>query len=125
MVAAMEEDRLVTPDFKGSFGGFVLAVVGEVAIDVGYTADIAETTDMVFRSVDNERESTMGVSLNEETANLIKYEKAFAASARVMTALDDTLDTIINRMGTVGDKRGEETEHAPDGQHDHRQLLKA
>jgi len=57
---------------------------------------------MVFRSVDNQRESTMGVSLNEETANLIKYQKAFAASARVMTALDEALDTIINRMGTVG-----------------------
>lgn len=102
MVAAMDEDRAVTSDFTGSFGGFVLSVMGDVAIDVGHTSDIAETSDMVFRSVDNQRESLMGVSLNEETANLIKYQKAFAASARVMTALDESLDTIINRMGTVG-----------------------
>ena len=102
MISAMDEDRAVTADFTGSFGGYVLSVMGDVAIDVGYTSDIAETSDMVFRSVDNQREATMGVSLNEETANLIKYQKAFAASARVMTALDESLDTIINRMGTVG-----------------------
>lgn len=102
MVAAMDEDRAITPDFTGSFGGYVLSMMGDVAIDVGHTSDIAETSDMVFRSVDNQRESLMGVSLNEETANLIKYQKAFAASARVMTALDESLDTIINRMGTVG-----------------------
>ena len=102
MVSAMDEDRSITADFSGNFGGYLLSVMGDVAIDVGHTKDIAETSGMVFQSVDNQRESTMGVSLNEEAANLIKYQKAFAASARVMTALDETLDTIINRMGTVG-----------------------
>ena len=102
MISAMDEDRAITSDFTGSFGGYVLALMGDVAIDKDYTADVSETSDMVFRSIGNERESTMGVSLNEETANLIKYQKAFAASARVMTALDETLDTVINRMGTVG-----------------------
>ena len=102
MVAALDEDTAITTDFTGSFGGYVLSMMGDVAIDVGHTADIAETSDMVFRSVDNQREATMGVSLNEETANLIKFQKAFAASARVMTALDESLDVIINRMGTVG-----------------------
>ena len=76
--------------------------MGDIAIDVGHSSDISETSSTVLKSVDNQRESVMGVSLNEETANLIKYQKAFAASARVMTALDEALDTIINRMGTVG-----------------------
>jgi flagellar hook-associated protein 1 FlgK len=102
MVAAMDEDRSVTSDFTGNFDGYLLSVMGDVAIDVGHTKDISQTSDMVFQTVDNQREATMGVSLNEETANLIKYQKAFAASARVMTAMDETLDTIINRMGTVG-----------------------
>jgi flagellar hook-associated protein FlgK len=75
MIAAMDADRAVTADFTGNFGGYVLSMMGDVAIDVGHVTDIAETTDMVFRTVDNQRESTMGVSLNEETANLIKYQK--------------------------------------------------
>lgn len=102
MISAMEEDRSITSDFNGNFSGFLLSVTGDVAIDVDHTSDISETSDMVFRAVGNEREGTMGVSLNEETTNLIKYQKAFAASARVMTALDESLDVLINRMGTVG-----------------------
>lgn len=102
MVAAMNDDRAITSDFTGDFGGYLLSVMGDIAIDVGHSSDISETSSTVLKSVDNQRESVMGVSLNEETANLIKYQKAFAASARVMTALDEALDTIINRMGTVG-----------------------
>jgi flagellar hook-associated protein 1 FlgK len=101
MVEAMDKDQTIGSS-NVSFGGYVLSMVGDVAIDVGHTSDISETSDMVFRTVDNQRESMMGVSLNEEAANLIKYQKAFSASARVMTAMDEALDTIINRMGTVG-----------------------
>jgi flagellar hook-associated protein 1 FlgK len=102
MVDAMDMDRSITPDFTGSFNGFLLSAMSDIAIDVDYTTDVSETSDMVLRSVGNERESTMGVSLNEETTNLIRYQKAFAASARVMTALDEALEIVINRMGTVG-----------------------
>jgi flagellar hook-associated protein 1 FlgK len=56
----------------------------------------------VLTTIDNQRESVKGVSLNEETVNMIKYQRAFEASARVMTALDEMLDIIINRMGVVG-----------------------
>lgn len=102
MIDAMTKDTSITANFTGSFGGFLLSAMSDIAIDMDYTSDISETSDMVLRSVGNERESTMGVSLNEETTNLIKYQKAFAASARVMTALDEALDVVINRMGTVG-----------------------
>ena len=102
MISAMSADRAITPSFSGNFGGFLLSVMSDIAIDVDYTADMSESTGMVLNAISNERESEMGVSLNEETANLIKYQKAFAASARVMTALDEALDVIINRMGTVG-----------------------
>ena len=102
MISAMSTDRAITPSFSGNFGGFLLSVMSDIAIDVDYTADMSESTGMVLNAISNERESEMGVSLNEETANLIKYQKAFAASARVMTALDEALEVIINRMGTVG-----------------------
>jgi len=104
MISAMSEDRKIVPgsDEESNFGGFLLSLMSELAIDVDYTADMSESTEMVLNVISNERQSEMGVSLNEETANLIKYQKAFAASARVMTALDEALDIVINRMGTVG-----------------------
>jgi len=42
------------------------------------------------------------VSLDEEMANLIKYQHAYDAAARVITAMDAALDTVINGMGIVG-----------------------
>jgi flagellar hook-associated protein 1 FlgK len=34
--------------------------------------------------------------------NMIKYQHGYNATARVITAMDEMIDTIINRMGTVG-----------------------
>jgi flagellar hook-associated protein 1 len=49
-----------------------------------------------------DRESVNGVSLNEEAADLIKYQQAYNAATRMMTAIDDMLDRVINNMGRVG-----------------------
>ena len=42
-----------------------------------------------------------GVS-DEEMTNLIRFQHAYNAAARVITAMDEAVDTIINRMGLVG-----------------------
>lgn len=42
------------------------------------------------------------VDLDEETVNLMTHQTAYQAAARVMTAVDELLDTLINRTGVVG-----------------------
>jgi flagellar hook-associated protein 1 len=49
-----------------------------------------------------DRESVNGVSLDEEAADLIKFQQAYNAAIRMMTAVDEMLDRVINNMGTVG-----------------------
>ncbi|HEY8294070.1 MAG TPA: flagellar hook-associated protein FlgK [Micrococcaceae bacterium] len=46
--------------------------------------------------------SSSSVSLDEENVNLLAYQHAYQASARVLTAVDDMLDTLINKTGLVG-----------------------
>ncbi len=46
--------------------------------------------------------SSASVSLNEENMNLLSYQHAYQAAARVMTAVDEMLDVLINRTGLVG-----------------------
>jgi flagellar hook-associated protein 1 FlgK len=48
-----------------------------------------------------DRESVNGVSLDEEAANLLTYQRSYQASIRMMTAVDDMLDRVINHMGSV------------------------
>ena len=59
------------------------------AYDRGLVADALQT----------QRESVSGVDLNEEAANMVKSQKAYEAAARIISTIDEMLDTIINRMG--------------------------
>lgn len=49
--------------------------------------------------VDDEREQQSGVSLDEETINLMQAQRGYEASSRVLTVMNSLLDTLINRMG--------------------------
>jgi flagellar hook-associated protein 1 FlgK len=46
--------------------------------------------------------SQSGVDLDEETTNLVTFQHAYQAAARVMTTIDSMLDTLINHTGLVG-----------------------
>lgn len=48
------------------------------------------------------RTQAHGVSIDEEMVDLVTYQRAYEAAARVMTAIDESLDTLINRTGIVG-----------------------
>lgn len=56
----------------------------------------------VVQSADDSLEANAGVSLDEEMSNMILYQRSYQASARVITTVDEMLDTLINRTGTVG-----------------------
>jgi len=48
------------------------------------------------------RQSQHGVSLDEEMVDLVRYQRQLEASSRVMTAIDEALETLVNRVGIVG-----------------------
>ena len=48
------------------------------------------------------RDQVSGVSMDEEMSNMLRFQHAYNASARVLTTMDEAIDTIINRMGRVG-----------------------
>lgn len=56
----------------------------------------------VTSQVDASRESQSGVSIDEEMTSMLAYQRAYEAAGRVMTAVDSTLNTLINATGLVG-----------------------
>ena len=54
------------------------------------------------QAVSERRASVSSVSLDEEMTNMITFQQAYNASARMITVVDETLDKIINGMGRVG-----------------------
>jgi flagellar hook-associated protein 1 FlgK len=42
------------------------------------------------------------VNIDEEMTNMLAFQHAYSAASRMVTAIDQTLDTLINRTGLVG-----------------------
>ncbi|MNH43293.1 flagellar hook-associated protein FlgK [compost metagenome] len=49
-----------------------------------------------------QRQEISGVSIDEELADMIRFQQAYNAAARNMTTVDEMLDRVINSMGIVG-----------------------
>ena len=56
----------------------------------------------IVQNVDAARESVSGVNLDEEMTSMLQFQHAYDAAARFLTAVDQTLDTLINSTGLVG-----------------------
>lgn len=78
------------------------SMIGALATDSQRATQQASVQQSVTTSVDSLADSSSGVSIDEETTNLLTYQRAYQASSRVLTTVDETLDTLINRTGRVG-----------------------
>jgi flagellar hook-associated protein 1 FlgK len=57
-----------------------------------------EIQNSIVTEVDSQRAGESGVNLDEEMTNLVQFERGYQAAARVITTIDEMLDTLINRM---------------------------
>ena len=58
--------------------------------------------DGALKTATSNQASVEWVDLDEENMNMLSQQKSYQAAARVMTAVDDMLDTLINKTGLVG-----------------------
>ena len=56
----------------------------------------------MLHSIAKQRTSVCGVSMDEETTNLIKFQQSYSVASRMVTTLDDMLEKLINSTGRVG-----------------------
>ena len=88
--------------FNGTFQEFFSQTGSILALDTEATGKLVGNYNTVVNGVIDLREGVSSVSLDEEGINLLRYQKSYNAAARLMTTLDEALDTIISRMGIVG-----------------------
>jgi flagellar hook-associated protein 1 FlgK len=94
--------KLVLNSGTATINDFYNTLVAEVG-GASQTAQVTRDNQRALvEAIDRQRQEIMAVSLDEEMANLIKYQQAYGAAARAITAVDEMLDRIINGMGLVG-----------------------
>jgi flagellar hook-associated protein 1 len=93
----------------------VSQLAGDATIDGAYKAFVAQVgqnvneaqrqqsnAQILTDSVEDHRQSVSGVSMDEEMTNLVRFQRAYQASSRAMSTMDEMLDVLINRTGKVG-----------------------
>ena len=85
--------------FDGTFGGFYASSVSSLGQSLASANSQVTNQSNIETLVRSQRDSVSGVSLDEELANLQKYQRAFQASSRVFTVIDNLLDEVVNQLG--------------------------
>lgn len=88
--------------FTGTWSTFFSSLQTTLGGDVSTTELLSNSHRVNVNALDDRRMSVSGVDENEEVSNIIIYQKAFQASSRLMTAMDEMLDKLINSTGMVG-----------------------
>lgn len=101
LIQALEQDQDFN-GFTGSFSDHIEQYVVTLAQDISFYESRLNVSIAIVHDIQQHRDSISGVSLDEEGAELMKYEKAYKAIARLMTTMDEAIDIIINRTGLVG-----------------------
>jgi flagellar hook-associated protein 1 FlgK len=78
----------------------------KLIVNLGVEAAVAtsdlKTQTVISAQVDASREAVSGVNIDEEMTNMLQFQHAYSAAARMITTIDETLDVLINRTGRVG-----------------------
>ncbi|MGN6302188.1 MAG: flagellar basal body rod C-terminal domain-containing protein, partial [Angustibacter sp.] len=71
------------------------SLVVQLGVESQSASRQADVQAVVLRQVDTARQGVSSVSLDEEMTNLMSYQHAYAAAARFVTAVDETLSTLM------------------------------
>jgi flagellar hook-associated protein 1 FlgK len=77
-------------------GGYYSNLIDQVGNDVSNATSEQEAVGLVLQQLTNQQQSISGVSLDEEATNLITYQQAYEAAARVISTVDELNQTTIN-----------------------------
>lgn len=81
-----------------TLGNFIKGLVSDVGSKIQSLNEAGTTQKNVLLQAANKRGAVTGVNLNEELTDLIKYQRAYEASARVFNAASELMQ-VISRLG--------------------------
>ncbi len=84
---------------SATFGDFYQSMMGNLGILSQEASQNHTNNNLLLTQLENHRDSVRGVSLDEEMTNMINYQHSFEAAARIISTVDEMMNTIINQMG--------------------------
>ena len=91
-------NALALEDGSATINDFYESLIARIGNDVGVNQDLLAVENTLIDDYSARREATSGVSLDEEVTNLVQYQRAYEASATLVTTTNQMLEALINMV---------------------------
>lgn len=89
-------NRSVLAEGTQTVEGFYTTLLGEVGARSKEAQTMADNHRLFATQIENRRQSVQGVSLNDEAAQLVLFQRAYQAAARTVSIIDDLMEVTVN-----------------------------
>ncbi|MCZ8156666.1 MAG: flagellar hook-associated protein FlgK [Leptospira sp.] len=99
LIAAALREKPVMFDYSKTTDDFYNSLISKIGTEAREARQEYTTQSELMTELENMRQSVMGVNLDEEMANMVQFQQSYNAAARMISTMNEMLDTIINRLG--------------------------
>lgn len=93
-ISKLQHERILG-DGETTLEEYYLQTVGKIGLETGKARLDSEQSEGLVAQAESLRERLVGVSIDEEAANMVKYQNAYEASAKIMQTADEMFKTVI------------------------------
>ena len=95
LLAGLQSQPMVSGQTAGDYYANTIFQIGNT---ISNSTSEQDAVTLVLKQLTNQKASISGVSLDEEASNLIQYQRAYEAAARVISIIDTLTSTTINMV---------------------------
>ena len=99
LIASALREKPVMFDYSKTTDDFYNSLISKLGTETSEARQELTTQSDLMVELENLRQSVMGVSLDEEMANMVQFQHSYNAAARMIQTMSEMLDTVINRLG--------------------------
>jgi flagellar hook-associated protein 1 len=97
-IASLRHDEVMIGRIP-TFDEFFADTIASAGLRGETAARALETEGLIMKELEDMRQAISGVNIDEELAQMIKFQHGYNAASRFISEINTLLDTIINRMG--------------------------
>ncbi len=101
-IARLARDVVSIGGQSTSVGSYYRSLITALGVKGQEAQNMVTSEESILAHLRKQKDAVSGVSLDEEAANLIKFQHAYNAAARALTVFDELLDRLISGTGVVG-----------------------
>ncbi len=96
-IANLKSSRILSGN-TATFDAYYESFVGDLGYEVQQASSYYRHQSEMVHQLENHRESISGVSVDEEMVNLVKFQNAYQAAAKLISTADEMMQSVLNMV---------------------------